>query len=446
MAENRKQSVLFIENKDAHFAILGRILKENGYAVDTLTDAAWADQILHNSRYRAVIADLTLRDLDGRAVMKSARHASPDATVIFIADPQREEAAKKLVDAGAAGYLIPPFDAQRIASLLKAGGGALAVDESFPSFRGIIGKSIAIRSVHELIRKVADTSSTVLVTGESGSGKELVARAIHSHNGRASEPFVVVHCGAIPDALLESELFGHERGAFTGAYTDKQGLFQSAGNGTLLLDEIGEITPAMQVKLLRVLEAGIARPVGSVKDVNVNARVIAATNRNLSELVEQKTFREDLFYRLNVFPIRVPPLRERRDDVPLLMRYFLRRISDERGAGPIEVSHAAHELLNKYWWPGNIRELENIIERAAILSSGGPITEKHLPRDMQAATQRPASAGLFDLPFKVARNAFERNYIKRVLERCEGNVALAARTAGVSRTYFYEIIKKYGVK
>ncbi|NQT20262.1 MAG: sigma-54-dependent Fis family transcriptional regulator, partial [Planctomycetes bacterium] len=425
---------------------LARMLKVSGYAVDTLADAAWADQILHNSRYRAVIADLTLHDLDGRAVMRSVKHSSPDAAVIFIANPQQEEAAKRLVAAGAAGYLIPPFDSRRIASLLKRGGGALPIAESFPGFYNIIGKSAAIRSVHELIRKVSDTSSTVLISGESGSGKELVARAIHSHNGRAAKPFVVVHCGAIPDTLLESELFGHERGAFTGAYTDKQGLFQSAGAGTLLLDEIGEITPAMQVKLLRVLEAGVARPVGSVKDVDVSARIIAATNRNLTELVEQRTFREDLFYRLNVFPIRVPPLRERRDDVPLLIRYFLRRISEERGSGPIEVNHAALDLLYKYWWPGNIRELENVIERAAILSSGGPITEKHLPRDVHAATKKAASTSLFDLPFKVARNAFERNYIKRVLDRCEGNVAQAARTAGVSRTYFYEIIKKYGVK
>ena len=445
MAESRKQSVLFIENKDAHSELLTRILKENGYAVDTLGDAAWVDQIMHNSRYGAVIADLSLRDLDGRSVMRSARDAAPDAKVIFIANPQQEETAKKLVSDGAAGYFVPPFDSRRIASLLKAGAGALPTGESFPGFRGIIGKSAPIRSVHELIRKVAGTASTVLVSGESGAGKELVAKAIHHRNGRATEPFVVVHCGAIPETLLESELFGHRRGAFTGAYTDKQGLFQSAGSGTVLLDEIGEITCAMQVKLLRVLESSIARPVGSVKDVEVKARVIAATNRDLDELVKQGAFREDLFYRLNVFPIRVPPLRERREDVPLLVRYFLRRISHERGSGPIEIDQPALDLLNKHWWPGNIRELENVIERATILSSGGPITEEQLPRDIQADPRKPVSAGLFDLPFKIARNTFERNYIKSVLDRCEGNVARAARTAGVSRTYFYEIIKKYDV-
>jgi len=443
MVAKRKHSVLFIRNGEAQFETLMRVLRETGYSVDTVGNAAQTRRMLGNSRYRGVIADLSMRDIDGAAVLRATREAAPKARVVFIAGPQQEEEAKKLVDAGATGYFIPPFDSKAVALLLSSG---TTGNDPYPGFYGIVGNSPAIRSVVELIRKVADTSSTVLVSGESGSGKELVARAVHLHGEHAKDPFVVVHCGAIPETLLESELFGHQRGAFTGAYTTKEGLFQSARAGTVFLDEIAEVTPATQVKLLRVLESGLARPVGAVKDIEVAARVIAATNRDLQQLVRQGTFREDLFYRLNVFPIRVPPLRERKEDIALLARLFLDRISEDRDAPPIEIDRQAMDFLLRYSWPGNIRELENVIERAAILSGGGPVTPQQLPPEVRTPAQQPASIGVFDMPFRDARNTFERSYVRRVLDRCNGNVARAARTAGMSRAYFYEIIKKYGVK
>jgi transcriptional regulator with GAF, ATPase, and Fis domain len=309
-------------------------------------------------------------------------------------------------------------------------------------FAGIVGNSPAMLATYELIHKVAATNSTVLITGESGTGKELIARVIHEKSSRVANPFIVAHCGTIPYELLESELFGHKRGAFTSAYEQKLGLFQIAHTGTIFLDEAGEISPYHQVKLLRVLEAGMMRPVGAVEDVKVDVRVIAATNRDLAQLVKERSFREDLFYRLNVFPIRVPPLRERGGDIVLLARHFLQKYRhDDRPAA--ELTPEAEQMLLSYSWPGNVRELENVIERATILCMGGLVGAEVLPPEIRAASGpdgRPAS--VYDMPFKQAKAEFEREYVRRRLRRAEGNVAKAAVDAGMSRAYFYEMLKK----
>jgi len=440
-----RQSILFLKNGEQRFEALIDALHGRGYGVDAVSAAEAAERLAGRS-YRAVIADLSRDDIDGADLLCSTAARSPDSLFIAIAGLDREDEARKLVDAGAAAYFIPPFDAADLVSIIDNAASQPAAPGRQAGFCGIVGSSPLIATVIDLIRKVADVSSTVLVTGESGTGKELVARAIHSNSRRAAEPFVVVHCGAIPDSLLESELFGHERGAFTGAYSQKQGLFQSARGGTVFLDEIGEVTPATQVKLLRVLESGMVRPVGGTRDVQVGVRVIAATNRDLKEAVRRGNFREDLFYRLNVFPIHVPSLRERKGDIAVLTRHFLEQIGRDGAARPVEIDPAAMKLLIEYSWPGNIRELENVIERAAILSSGGPITEEYLPREIHAAVSRPANRGIYDLPFKTARSAFERDYVEHVLSRCEGNVARAARMAGMSRAYFYEVLSRYGVR
>ena len=460
MAARAKYSILFLKNGDKRFELLMGNLQEHGYVVDTIGSigeaaAHEATQMLSARRYRAVIADLSRHDLDGRALLQSAAVESHDTLFICIAGLDQEEEARKLVEAGASAYFIPPFDPVEIIAMLDhASVREEAASAQAVGFFGIVGASRPILAMIDLIKKVADVSSTVLITGESGTGKELVARAIHANSRRVAEPFVVVHCGAIPDSLLESELFGHERGAFTGAYAQKQGLFQSARGGTMFLDEIGDVTPATQVKLLRVLESGMVRPVGAVRDVQVDVRVITATNRDLRDLLRRGTFREDLFYRLNVFPIHVPSLRERKDDIPALARHFLGRIGrgrhegtrDEQTRGEQTIDPDAMRLIIDHSWPGNIRELENVIERAAVLSSGGPITEGYLPREIQTSAPKPAGRGVYDLPFKAARSIFEREYVEHVLQRCEGNVARAARTAGMSRAYFYEILGKYGVK
>jgi len=444
-------SILFLKNGDRRFEALMGALHDRGYAVDAVSTAdeaaaTTAAALVAERPYRAVIADLSPKGIDGPGLLRSVAERSPESAFIAIAGLDQEHEARKLLDAGAAAYFIPPFDAAEVVSIIDSAARKPAGRGPQAGFCGIVGASPLIATMIELIGKVADVSSTVLVTGESGTGKELVARAIHSNSRRAAEPFVVVHCGAIPDGLLESELFGHERGAFTGAYSQKQGLFQSARGGTVFLDEIGEVTPATQVKLLRVLESGMVRPVGGTRDVQVGSRVIAATNRDLREDVRRGTFREDLFYRLNVFPIHVPSLRERKGDIPLVARHFLERIGRDRGGRPVEIAEPAMKLLAEYHWPGNIRELENVIERAAILSSGGPITEEYLPREIHASVSRPANPGVYDLPFKTARSAFERDYVEHVLNRCEGNVARAARMAGMSRAYFYEVLERYGVR
>ena len=460
MAVKTRHSVLFLKNGDKRFELLLGDLQKHGYVVDTIGSvgeaaAHEANQMLSARRYHAIIADLSRHDLNGHTLLRSAAAQSHDTLFICIAGLDQEEEASKLVEAGASAYFIPPFDPVEIVSMLDRAAvrdGAASVQS--PGFFGIVGASRPIQTMIELIKKVADASSTVLITGESGTGKELVARAIHANSHRVAEPFVVVHCGAIPDSLLESELFGHERGSFTGAYAQKQGLFQSARGGTIFLDEIGEVTPATQVKLLRVLESGIVRPIGAVRDEQVDVRVIAATNRDLRDLVHHGNFREDLFYRLNVFPIHVPSLRERKDDIPLLAQHFLGCVGRSRhdgatGAEPEgrqAIEPAAMQLIIDHAWPGNIRELENVIERAAILSSGGPITEEHLPREIHTSSSKPTNRGVYDLPFKAARGIFEREYVEQMLQRCEGNVARAARTAGMSRAYFYEILGKYGVK
>jgi len=442
MVVERKPNVLLVKNGDAHFRPLVTLLRTNGFHIHATSETAVAASMVEHNRYQAVIADLSLPELDAPVILRRARAAAADSRVIFIARPSQEGTARRLVHDGAAGYFLIPFDSSEVLTALRGGGKA----EKFPVFCGIVGSSPAVRAMIELIRKVAETSSTVLVLGESGSGKELVARAVHELSPRHANPFVVVHCGAIPETLLESELFGHERGAFTGAVASRKGLLESAHTGTVFLDEIGEVTPAMQVKLLRVIESGVVRPVGSNKDVKVDARIIAATNRDLRELVQLGSFREDLYYRLNVFPIRVPPLRERREDIEVLARYFLQRAGAERLKATPEIDDSAMELLKRYSWPGNIRELENVIERAAILSGGGPISNKHLPREVQTASAPAVTRGIYEMPFREARNTFERSYLEQMLDRCDGNVALAARTAGVSRAYFYEIIKRYGVK
>jgi len=302
---------------------------------------------------------------------------------------------------------------------------------------GIIGSSPGIQRLHELIHRVARTNATVLVRGESGVGKELVARAVHRLSARADQPFVVVDCASLHENLLQSELFGHEQGAYTGAVRQKHGLFEAANRGTIFLDEIAELTPALQVKLLRVLQSHSFRRLGGTADLHVDVRVIAATNRSLESLIPERLFREDLYYRLNVFPIEVPPLRDRRDDIPLLAEHFVRR-GTESLIGDAAVSEAALALLRSYDWPGNVRELEHVVERALILSQQHTLEPEHLPAHLQLADAqvRPAS----DQP--MALSEIERRHIAHVLHHCNGHREHAAQLLQISTRTLYRRIKE----
>jgi len=313
------------------------------------------------------------------------------------------------------------------------------------AFPRIIGRSAAILSTFELIMKVADTNSTVLIQGSSGTGKELVAVAIHERSSRRNGPFIPVHCGAIPETLLESELFGHEKGSFTGAIARKEGVFKLADGGTLFLDEVSEMSVPLQVKLLRILETGSFRRVGGVEDIHVDVRVVAATNRDLKDLAGKGLFRQDLYYRLDVFPIDLPLLRERGGDIPLLVQHFLQKLA-RSGRPSCTISGEATALLCAYEWPGNVRELENVLERAAILCGGGVVRPEHLPAELRP--QKPAAPTPLDasaLGFRAAKAAFERQYVEALLARHEGSVAAAAKAAGMSRAHFYELIKKHHI-
>ncbi|HXG51848.1 MAG TPA: sigma 54-interacting transcriptional regulator [candidate division Zixibacteria bacterium] len=326
-----------------------------------------------------------------------------------------------------------------------------AQERGSEAFAAMVGESFAMRRIQELVRKMAQSDATVLITGESGTGKELAARAIHQFSHRRDSSFVPVNCGAIPEELLESELFGHVRGAFTGAIHARQGRFQLAHRGTLFLDEIGEMSPKLQVKLLRVLQERRFEPLGSDHPVQVDVRVVAATNRDLRAAVREGKFREDLFYRLNVLPLELPPLRERRGDIPLLVRHFLSLHGRRKGKGPLEIDPAAMQALESYEWAGNVRELENLIERLVVLNEDGVIRVGELPDYvLQPAARRSAAAAEVSLPdegvdLDGVLESIENGFIRQALERSRGNKTAAAELLRLNRTTLIERLRKKGM-
>jgi DNA-binding NtrC family response regulator len=312
-------------------------------------------------------------------------------------------------------------------------------------FEGVVGTSKPIADVFAMVESVAPTDVTVLITGESGTGKELVARAIHTRSERSSRPFIAINCAALAESLLESELFGHVKGSFTGAVASRRGLFEEASGGTLFLDEIGELSPATQVRLLRVLQEGEIRPLGANESRKVDVRIIAATHRDLQAEVQRKTFRQDLFYRLNVVSIHLPALRERVPDLPALAHHFVKKSSARFEKSVNKIDPEALERLCAYAWPGNVRELENAMERAVVLARSDTVTPDLLPSELRPSTEvRTRSSNAPQLPLSDARTEFERNYITSVLTRAEGNTAEAARLAGVDRSNFRRLLKRHG--
>ena len=437
--------VLIVDDDVETCRLIAELITEAGREVHQCQTAAKAMDLARQQKFDLVISDINLNGpQSGLDVLKAFKDANPSGEVVLISGFGTLETAVQAVRAGAFDYISKPFNIGEVRAIVTR---ALARDTrtAAPESRadvppeGIIGRTAGMLAVYKQIAYAADSVAPVLIQGESGTGKELVARAIHTHSARASRPFVAVNCGAIPETLLESELFGHVRGAFTGAVADRKGVFEQAHGGTVFLDEIGDMVPAMQVKLLRVLQDGDVRPVGSNRALHTDARVVAATNVDLERAVAEQRFRQDLYYRLSVIVIRIPALRDRREDISLLIEQFVRNASVRTGR-QVTISPEAVAALSGYRWPGNVRELENTIERLVVFSRGR-IELPDLPEAMLAAPS--LEERMFqDLP---TLDELERRYLIHVLEAVGGNRSRAAEALGIDRRTLYRMAERLGV-
>ena len=430
-----------------------RFIAEVLAAPDRVFEVATApDRALHLARtepFDLVICDINLNSsLNGLDVLRAFKGASPHGQVLLVSGFGTLETAIEAVRAGAFDYISKPFDISEIKrtvqrALDQAGTPSIAETPTADVRSGeLIGRTPGMLAVYNQIARAADSVVPVLIVGESGTGKELVARALHRNSQRSARPFVAINCAAITETLLESELFGHTRGAFTGAVADTKGVFEQAQGGTVFLDEIGETSPALQVKLLRVLEEGEVRPVGASRAVRVDNRVVAATNRDLEKATAEQQFRADLYYRLSVIVIRLPALRERREDIPLLVATFL-KTACKRAGRQIELSPGALDVLLEYDWPGNVRQLENTIERIVLFSRGAVVGPDDLPVLLQSS-RRDTPTGLFeDLP---TLEDVERRYLEHVLQAVGRNRTRAAEVLGIDRRTLYRMAERYGIK
>jgi two-component system response regulator PilR (NtrC family) len=447
--------ILVVDDELSMREMLAIMLTKEHYEVVAADSRAEAAAALARSPVDMVITDVKLPDGDGIEILRHVKAASPETVVIVMTAFGTTDAAVAARKLGAEAYLFKPFDVDELRIVVRD---ALAnrqlrsevvrlrheVGQRYGLDR-VIGTSSVMASLFEMVRAIAPTSSTVLITGESGTGKELVARAIHGLSGRTQGPFVSVNCGALTDTLLESELFGHMKGAFTDARQDKKGLFEAANGGTLFLDEVGETSPPMQVKLLRALQERRIRRVGGTSEVPVDVRVIAATNVPLEDLVKEKRFREDLYYRLQVIPVHAPPLRERREDIRLLAEHFLERFAREMGKGVAKLSEAAVACLERYDWPGNVRELENVIERAVALETTAAVLPERLPASLREPS-RGASAPVLGPGFCLDTHieAVEADLLQEALEQAGGDRPEAARLLGVNARRLRYLLQKHG--
>jgi len=444
---NKRAKILVVDDEAVIRESLHDWLSEAGYQVFTAENGFQALEIIERERLWIVIADLVMPGMDGIELMKRAREIIPNIAVIVITAYGSIPTAIAAMREGAYDYIEKPFCPERVELLIEKmveHQGLIEENISLHQkleeryrFENIIAKSAKMQRVIEVIKIVAKSNATILITGESGTGKELVARAIHSQSPRRDRPFIAVSCAALPESLLESELFGHEKGSFTGAYTQKKGKFEIANRGTLLLDEIGEMSANIQVHLLRVLEEKEFTRVGGNELVKVDVRVISATNKDLKQAVGNGEFREDLYYRVNVVTIELPPLRDRKEDVPLLAQHFLKKFAVENQKEINGFSADATDFLFKYDWPGNVRELENTIERAVILARGPSIQVSDLPQgDLLTVGSAPQGEVLREV---------EKNHILKTLIETRGNYSQAARILGISRMTLYNKVRAYSL-
>jgi two-component system, NtrC family, response regulator PilR len=438
------KKILVVDDEPSMRELLGIMLRKEGFEVVVADSRAMAASVLAKGPVDLVITDVKLPDGDGIEILRHVKAAAPETLVIVMTAFGSTQTAVAALKLGAHDYLTKPFDVEELKIVVRSSLEKRQLQEEnlllkaeFRSRHGlerIVGVSSAMAAVFDLVRSVAGTSSTVLIAGESGTGKELVAKAIHALSPRKDAPFVSINCGALTETLLESELFGHIKGAFTDAHQTKKGLFEAAHRGTLFLDEVGDTPPSMQVKLLRALQDKRIRRVGGTEEMEVDVRVVAATNRSLERLVEERRFREDLFYRLNVIPLRLPPLRERREDIPLLAEHFLEGFSREMAKGVTKISADAMKRLMEYRWPGNVRELENVIERAVALETTPTVLPERLPEALQGEPPRKAAPTELGEGFSLDDHllAIERDLLREALSRASGDRSTAARLLGLS--------------
>ncbi|MDE3019274.1 MAG: sigma-54-dependent Fis family transcriptional regulator [Nitrospirota bacterium] len=439
-------AILIVDDEPDMRALLKDVLEERGHRVQVASNGREALKKLAEEEYSVVLTDLRMKEMQGIELLAEIKRTHPDINVILMTAFGSVESAIEAMKQGAYDYLTKPVKTEELvlvmekalreAALRREVGRLRREVHKEYSFHQILGKSKPMQQVFDLIRRVADSPTNVLITGESGTGKELVAKAIHYNSERRDAPFVPVNCAAIPEALLESELFGHMKGAFTDAKGDKRGLFEEAQKGTLFLDEISELPLMLQAKILRAIQEREIRRVGATRSMPVDVRIIAATNLHLAEEVKAKRFREDLYYRLNVIEIHLPPLRERREDIPMLVEAFLKKCAEASHKNLRGMNETALALLMDYTWPGNVRELENVIERAVTLARGEKIVPDDLPPAIQGA--RGDRAVIDEAAERILPLAdVEKEYILRILEKTGGNKYQAAQTLGIDRKTLY---------
>ena len=446
----REVNILVVDDEEIVRSSLVDWLREDGYHAEAAENGFEALEKLKEKPWDIALVDLKMPKMDGLELMERMKKLKPDIQVIIITAYATVHTAVQAMKMGAYDYLVKPFNPEEISLLINRliESQELVKEISYLrkelakqyQFHDLISKSPKMQKIFEFARTVAKSNSNILILGESGTGKELLARAIHNESLRAAGPFVAVSCVALPETLLESELFGHEKGAFTDAVTQKKGKFELAHGGTLFLDEIGDISPKLQLNLLRVLQEKEFTRVGGTKPIRVDVRIIAATNRDLKKAVEEGKFRDDLYYRLNVISIQIPPLRERKEDIPLLVHRFIEKFNIELGKRVEKISEEALKTLMKYDWPGNVRELENVIERAMVITKGTLIK----PEDIQISAE-PSKEVRVEGEDKSLR-AVERAHIQRVLEENDWNIQRSAQILGIDRVTLYKKIKKYGLK
>jgi two-component system nitrogen regulation response regulator NtrX len=446
--------ILIIDDEQGIRAALGQLLEFEGYEVRAVGNAVDGIAAYQKQRPDLVFLDVKMAGIDGVEALKKIKEGDPSAIVVMISGHATIQTAVEATQLGAYDILEKPLDTDRILVTLRNALQHLdlheenaRLKETIQSRYQIVGKSYGIRAVIDKIERVAKTPARVLITGENGTGKELVARAIHSQSTRADGPFVEVNCAAIPSELIESELFGHMKGSFTGAIADRAGKFEQANGGTLFLDEVGDMSLAAQAKVLRVLQDGVVSRIGGSKTIEVDVRVLAATNKTLETEIAEARFREDLFYRLNVVPVHVPPLRERREDIPLLVSHFVNVLTSREGVAPRAIAPDAVERLAQLEWPGNVRELRNTIERLLILSSGPRITAEDVTRLVGHRDSEQAGLGsLLDCKtFEEFKHAAERAFLLAKLREFDWNVSETARGLDMPRSNLYKKIERYGL-
>jgi len=460
--------ILVVEDEQSMRDLMALMLRKEGYRVETAESGVRAKERLDRGEvFDLVISDISMPGMTGLELLRHFRHSSPDSAVVLMTAYGSKETAIEALNEGATYYVEKPFDLDEIkvvvrktleqrrlasenADLRVQNRDLKAQLQGTYSFEGLVGKSAKMRAIFQLVERIAGTGSTIMISGESGTGKELIARAIHYNSGRGEQPFVSINCGALPDDLLESELFGHMRGSFTGATATKKGLFEVANGGTIFLDEIGETSTAMQIKLLRVLQERKIRRVGGTEEIPVDVRVITATNQDLEQRVREKKFREDLFYRINVIPIRMPALREKPEDIRPLAEHFLAKYSGLMGKSARAISEPALEHLESYHWPGNVRELENVVERAVALESSDVIHPGSLPREVRLGKSHRGGEVAVVLPeagLDLERHIedLRRRYMMEAMERTGGVQTHAAEMLGMTFRSFRYFAKKYSL-